>query len=321
MPVGEAKPKYKIKDLRYGVEIELVMISRKRAAQSVASVVGGEPEHLGYVDGLDTWEIKDTSDRTWKVVSDSSLSRAPAHLRAELVTPILGYDDIPELQEVVRALRHAGGRASEQAGIHVHISDEHFDATALARLVKIINKQERLIIDALAVNEERLRRHAKANSQEFVQKISTQRVRSMRTLNRLWYGKHNGSPQHYDASRYRGLNLHSIWYNGSIEIRWFNGTTHAGVIRAYIVFSLALAAKALNSRAASSQRRDYDPNNTKYSFRVFLLHLGMIGDEFKNVRKHLMAHLTGSAAWRYGQPMKGQSKDERTEGKPHESGR
>jgi len=31
---------------------------------------------------------------------------------------------------------------------------------------------------------------------------------------------------------------------------------------------LLLATKALNARAASGNRRDYDPNNTKYCFRV-----------------------------------------------------
>ena len=296
--------RHALRSLRFGVEIELVSISRERAAKAVQAVVGGSAEYRGYVDGLDTWAVTDARGRTWKIVSDASLTDAPAHLRAEVVTPILEWMDIEGLQEVVRALRQSGGRTNDQCGVHVHVDGAPFDAAALTRLVKIVNKQERLIIDALAVNENRLRRYAKANSEEFVQKISTQRVRSMRTLNRLWYGKHNGYPQHYDPTRYRGLNLHSVWYDGSVEMRWFNGSIHAGVIRAYIVFSLALAAKALNARAASGQRRDYDPNNTKYCFRVFLIHLGLIGDEFKNVRKHLMAHLTGSAAWRHGRPAK-----------------
>ena len=307
LPVAESnssRPKHTLRTIHFGVEIELISISRERAARAVQAVVGGTAEYRGYVDGLDTWAVNDARGRTWKIVSDASLTAAPAHLRAEVVTPILNWTDIDQLQEVVRALRQSGGRANDQCAVHIHVDGAPFDATALTRLVKIVNKQERLIIDALAVNEDRLRRYAKANSQDFVQKISTQRVRSMRTLNRLWYGKHNGYPQHYDPTRYRGLNLHSVWYDGSVEMRWFNGSNHAGVIRAYIVFSLALAAKALNSRAASGDRRTYDPNNTKYCFRVFLLHLGLIGDEFKNVRKHLMAHLTGSAAWRHGRPTK-----------------
>lgn len=62
-------------------------------------------------------------------------------------------------------------------------------------------------------------------------------------------------------------------------------STHAGRIKAYLQFCLAVAAKALNGRAASSRKRDFDPQRSKYDFRVFLLHLGLIGDEFKTARR------------------------------------
>lgn len=69
-------------------------------------------------------------------------------------------------------------------------------------------------------------------------------------------------------------------------------------MKAYIQFTLALAAKAINARASSSRRRDFNPATAKYDFRVFLLKLGLIGDEFKTARLHLMANLGGSAAWK-----------------------
>jgi glutamate/tyrosine decarboxylase-like PLP-dependent enzyme len=40
---------------------------------------------------------------------------------------VLGYDDIPQLQEVVRAIRRAGGKINSQCGIHIHIDAEPFD--------------------------------------------------------------------------------------------------------------------------------------------------------------------------------------------------
>lgn len=39
-------------------------------------------------------------------------------------------------------------------------------------------------------------------------------------------------------------------------------------------------------------------DNEKYTFRVWLLRLGMIGDEFKTARKHLLDHLEGNIAWK-----------------------
>ena len=35
----------------------------------------------------------------------------------------------------------------------------------------------------------------------------------------------------------------------------------------------------------------------RYSARVWLINLGLNGDEFKNCRKHLISHLEGNIAW------------------------
>lgn len=39
--------------------------------------------------------------------------------------------------------------------------------------------------------------------------------------------------------------------------------------------------------------------NPCFTFRTFLLRLGLIGEEYKNVRKHLLSNLEGDSAWRY----------------------
>jgi hypothetical protein len=91
-----------------------------------------------------------------------------------------------------------------------------------------------------------------------------------------------------------------------LEFRYFNGTLHAGEVKAYVQLVLAMAAKALASKAASSKRREFNPATAKYDFRVVLLHLGLIGDEFKTARLHLTKKLSGSAAW------KGERRDRRS---------
>ena len=42
--------------------------------------------------------------------------------------------------------------------------------------------------------------------------------------------------------------------------------------------------------------------NEKYAFRCFLLRLGFIGKEWKDERKTLLKNLSGSSAFRDGQP-------------------
>ena len=59
---------------------------------------------------------------------------------------------------------------------------------------------------------------------------------------------------HYDDSRYHCLNLHSVFQKGTVEFRLFNGTVHAGKIKAYIQLCLAIGAQALNQSCASRRK-------------------------------------------------------------------
>jgi Putative amidoligase enzyme. len=203
---------------------------------------------------------------------------------------------------VIRAVRRCGAKVDRRCGIHIHVDATPFDGRTLANLAKIIYKQEALILTALGVNENRQNNYSKPVSDEFIRKIERRRPKTKDQLNRIWYGYHNRRPQHFDSTRYYGVNLHNVWYRGTVEFRWFEGTLHAGKVRAYIQLVLAVAAKALNGRAASSRKRSFDPQSARYDFRVFLLHLGLIGDEFKTARKHLLAALPGDSAFKRGRP-------------------
>ncbi|HIQ01657.1 MAG TPA: amidoligase [Anaerolineales bacterium] len=298
-----------LREISFGVEIETVKRRRERVARAIQSVVGGNVRHVGSPACFDPWEVTDTQGRVWKVVADGSLINVPGHLRAEVVSPVLAYEDIPTLQEVIRAVRRCGAKVDEKCGIHIHVDARPFDGRTLANLAKIIYKQEALILTALGVNENRLRNYSKPVSDELIRKIERSRPRTKDQLNRIWYGYHNRRPQHFDSTRYYGVNLHNVWYRGTVEFRWFEGTLHAGKVKAYIQLVLAIAAKALNGRAASSRKRSLDPQSARYDFRVFLLHLGLIGDEFKTARKHLLAALPGDSAFKRGRP-KPKPKDE-----------
>ncbi len=291
-----------LRELNFGVEIETVRRTRKRVAEAIQSVVGGELRHTGVPSAFDPWEVIDDQGRTWKVVSDASLSHVPGHLRAELVTPVLSYEDIPTFQKVVREVRRCGAKVDGHCGIHVHVDSSRFDGRTLGNLAKIVYKQEPLILAALGVSESRQSTYTRPVRDELIREIERHRPRTTDQLNRIWYGYHNSNPQHYDSTRYHGVNLHNVWYRGTVEFRWFEATLHAGKVKSYIQLVLAVAAKALNSRAASSRKRRFDPQSARYDFRVFLLHLDLIGDEFKTARKHLLAALPGDSAFRLGRP-------------------
>ncbi|MHB1001993.1 MAG: amidoligase family protein [Armatimonadota bacterium] len=291
-----------LRDLRFGVEIETIKRSRETVAQAIQSVVGGEVIHVGTPGSYDPWEVQ-TDNKTWKVVADASLTNVPVNLRAEVVSPVLNYTDLPLLQDVVRAIRKCGATVDVKCGMHIHVDATPFDGRTLSNLAKIVFKQEPLILTALGVSQSRLAQYTKPMNPELIANIERSRPKTKDQMNKIWYGHHNSNPTHYDRSRYHGVNFHNIWYRGTVEFRWFESTLHAGKVKSAVQFVLAIAVKALNSRGASSRKRQFDPASAKYDFRVFLLHLGMIGDEFKTARYHLLAAMPGDAAWKNGRPV------------------
>ena len=98
--------------------------------------------------------------------------------------------------------------------------------------------------------------------------------------------------------QYHLLNLHSVFQKGTIEFRAFNSTLHAGEVKAYIQLCMAISHQALTVASASPARPATD--NPAYTFRCWLLRLGMNGEEFKTARTHLLKHMPGNAAWRNG---------------------
>ena len=128
-------------------------------------------------------------------------------------------------------------------------------------------------------------------------KLSSDETKNLTQLESVWYEGNNGSHEHYNHTRYYALNLHSIFYRGTVEWRCFNSTLHAGKVAAYVNLCLAISAQAIAQR--STVMRKTQSENEAFTFRVWLVRLGLNGDEFKNTRNHLLEHLDGDRAWRY----------------------
>ena len=293
-----------LKDQKFGIEIELTGISRRRAAEVAAAHFGTSSYYVGTY--YDTYAAKDRQQREWKFMSDASIKAqrkegknrfdASPEYRTEMVSPICRYEDIVTVQELIRKLREAGAFANKSCGIHVHIDASPFDARTLRNITNIMAAKEDLIYKALQVSVARQHRWCQPVEQRFLDDLNSRKPKSMEAVERIWYGGNSRRDTHYDDSRYHCLNLHSVFQKGTVEFRLFNGTVHAGKIKAYIQLCLAIGAQALNQSCAC--RRKTVTENEKYTFRTWLLRLGLIGDEFKTARGHLLEHLDGCIAWK-----------------------
>lgn len=290
-----------MREQKYGIEIELTGITRKRAAKIIGDYLGnGYQADGGY---YDAYYACDSQGRKWKVMYDGSIvpkkkngNSASDEYKVEFVSPICEYEDIPMIQEIVRKLRKAGAIAGEKCGIHVHVNAAPYNARTLRNLTNIMYCKEDLIYKALQVQVDREHRYCKKVEESFLQEINKKKPKNLEQVSNIWYQGRDGRNQHYHDSRYHCLNLHSVFQKGTVEFRLFNSTTHAGKVKTYIQFCLAVSAQALNQSCAGTRKTK--SSNEKYTFRTWLLRLGMIGDEFKTARKFLLENLDGGIAWK-----------------------
>jgi hypothetical protein len=85
-----------------------------------------------------------------------------------------------------------------------------------------------------------------------------------------------------------------------VSFPWFEGSPTPEEINAYTHFTSKLIAMAKTQKRVIAKEKETE--NDKYAFRCFLLRLGFIGDEYKTARKILLKNLTGSGAFKSGNP-------------------
>lgn len=281
-----------MKTIKFGVEIELGGESRRKASEIIANYFGTSNEYVGTY--YDTWMAYDRLGRKWNVMSDSSVHAG--RQSCEVVTPLLTYDDIEDLQNVVRELRRNGFKADSSCGIHVHVDNCGMTAAQIKNLVNLVSGHEELIYQSLKIRETGRTHWCQKTDDNFKSQLNSEKNLNVNYIKKIWYTTQSdvedGSNVHYDRSRYHLLNLHSMWTNKGIEFRCFNGTTHAGEIKAYIQFCLALVAKAKTLKYAKT--RENCRKDSLRAMKCFLEYLGLNGEEFKTCRTHMTKNLNHS---------------------------
>ena len=303
-------PSIDLKDQYFGCEIEMTGLTRQKAAEAVASLFGTMARQTHESRIYDPWEVIDNEGKKWRFVYDGSIrgsqrtgrqqvTNGDGTYKVEMNSPKLEYSEMGKLQEVVRALRHAGAVVNPSCGMHVHVDASQHTPQSLKNALSIMYSKEDILFKALNVNESRVERWCQKVREPMLEKI--RKLPTNTTMDRLrqeWYEGSDGSYEHYNWTRYYALNLHSVFYRGTLEWRCFESTLHAGKVRANITLALAISAQAIN-QSRTVMRKTEISENPAFTFRTFLLRLGLIGPEYKNVREHLLSNLPGDRAWRY----------------------
>ena len=108
-------------DRKFGVELELVEITREQAVRALTGV-GIAVREEGY---------NHETRRHWKIVSDSSVRGG-----FEVVSPVLqGEAGLDEVRKATTALDDMGATANRSCGYHVHLDAEGLTASDIRAIV------------------------------------------------------------------------------------------------------------------------------------------------------------------------------------------
>ena len=193
-----------------GVEVEMNNITRSKAAKIAAELFGTRTyRDTSIRNGYGAWSTWDAQGREWKFQRDSSISGEEQN-KCEMVTPILTYEDIPILQELVRKLRKAGAisNPSVGAGVHIHIGANGHTAQTLRNLANIMASHENLIAEALKIDRGRIRSYCRTIDKNFLEGLNKKKPETMSELANIWYTTQNSIDSrnyHYHPSRYHML--------------------------------------------------------------------------------------------------------------------
>ena len=140
-----------------------------------------------------------------------------------------------------------GGGGSQLRGCMFTLMQVSTPRAACGICCRIMYSKEDLILKAVGTQQRRVEQYCHL-SRENVMKVIRNMPPSltMEQLRRAWYEGRDGAHDHYNWSRYYALNLHSVFYHGTVEWRSFESTLHAGEVRADITLALAMSAQAIN---------------------------------------------------------------------------
>jgi hypothetical protein len=164
----------------------------------------------------------------WCFVLDDSIKGAGG---CELVSPILtGLKGLVQLYRVLEVLREFPElQSNETCGFHVHhgVDPEQFGNRELFSLLRIVAIFENYIYCLLPGERRQAEtcRPLEIDLYEWFRRDASGKPAPM--VKNLWYSPENRddpevSPlRKLHPTRYHGLNLHSYWYRGTIEFRYY----------------------------------------------------------------------------------------------------
>lgn len=233
---------------------------RKEVAGLIAGYFGTQSVYQG-APGFG-YLITEPGGREWSIDKTGTVS-----------TQGLAKDNVADVLSVLKTLGENGAIAEGQ--MSVTISTEGHNGVTLRNLINILAAKERLIAKTTGVDGQLIFASA------MVEAINYARLKTVEDFLEATVGE-----------GYPGLEISKE----AITFRWFAATLNPEEIQGYIHLALAVNKMALVQKHSSFH--ETKTTNEKYTFRVWLLRLGFIGEDYSASRKYFLDRLSGDGSFR-----------------------
>lgn len=229
-----------------------------------------------------------TYSGSWKITSDSSISvpftgrsescvdcdgycdecesKGDTHdiYGIEIVSPPLkGQKGIEDIIKVFSVLEDIQWATDSSCGLHIHVGAERFTNVMQFRdLIRLMYLAEIEIIK-MQTPDRAGKDYCAPLDIDFVKDLAVLSDTAITSLGldfleRIYYrSNYYDKNNKYCSARYRGLNLHSYWYRGTVEFRYFNSPTNGEECLANINLCLNIMATAEHGDASRVNISNY----------------------------------------------------------------
>lgn len=257
-------------------------MDRKEIVKVLGEHFGVKPEYLGvpsFAYQIETEKETYTIDKAGKITNAEGKE---LELEA-ILNPIVQEETKEEQKEEITIEEPV--KEFQNEPFEIAIPMEGHTGITLRNLINMIYSKQELIIKSLGISEDII-------NEGFVKGINEAKIQTSEEFKREAdnIGKDNCKGIEFDFE------------NKKISFKFINKEADAEKIKAYTQFIELLDKSAKELKHASAKVSVTD--NPRFTFRVFLIRLGMVGNEYKTARKILLKNLEGNAAFRYGKPEK-----------------
>lgn len=243
-------------------------MDRKEEVKILGEHFGVKPKYLGTPSF--SYQIE-TDDETYIIDREGKIVTATGE-EVEFEELIEGSEDIGEDTEIEMGDSEEEPDKENSINLELVIPMEGHTGKTLRNLVNMIYSKQPLIKKALGLEKNMV-------DEDFITLINEAYIDSLESFKEALDGIDEGS-------------LLGIDFDFQEETITFKNLENEAAIKLFALINKNAKAQ----KYASIKVKPTD--NEKYTFRTWLLRLGMIGDEYKETRKELLQNLSGNSAFR-----------------------